>query len=106
MRSMEKRQWSCIEGKHEEIWESAEKLEKQRSKKKTNLRKRLITDLWSRRDLERRYRGVKSLVNDGEYSKAFSTVVDRAKAPLSPKVLESLKMMNPHSLNEVKWPTK
>ena len=109
VRSMEKRLWTWIEGKHDEVWEAAVNLENKRSKKKSNNIKeqdKTGDDPWSVRDLERRYRRAKTLANDGEYSKAFSAIVDRGKAPISAKVMKDLKRMNPPRMNTVCWPTK
>ena len=109
--SLEKRLWSWIEGRHVEVWEATLKVERQRTiKVRKSITKKRATNEgnkpWSERDMERRYRRAKSFANDGEYSKAFSAVVNRGKAPLNDRVLEELRSMNPPRINQVQWPTR
>ena len=106
-RALQKRLWSWIEGNYDDVWEAALKVEMQRNckvrrKKNANPKSPKEIEPWSERDMDSRYRRAKSLANDGEYSKAFSAIVDRGKAPLSHKVLEDLRSMNPSRINQVK----
>ena len=102
-----------MEGKHDEVWESALQLDAQRKSKgkkmvssTPNKKQYADVDHFSKSDMEKRYKRARSLTNDGEFSKAFGAVVERGKAPLNAKVLRELKRKNPSRINPVSWPTE
>ena len=111
----ERLMFSFWKGKEEEVWQIALEIEGLRRKKKVLREKRIAKknkNVGNSRkrtkesEIKRRSDRAKALTNDGELSKAFSTMVQRGVPPSTDNIIAQLRRKFPRRRKLVRWPRK